>query len=152
MAPRLDSSAQCRSSRHQDDWSVQAHRLEQVGHRVHDQEPCVGGRRRATQFTLAEDQTANAGPSRVSRPGPELKRIDKRAKGSISLKGMRCAAKGSGADDPPFGGNALDQHGLTDSGFTLDQEGSSRSAPQRVDQLSTNRQLGLSANKVNSRR
>jgi hypothetical protein len=51
---------------------------------------------------------------------------------------MRCAAKGSGANDPPFGGNALDQHGLTDSGLTLDQEGSGRSAPHRVDQLSTN--------------
>ena len=137
---------------HQDDWSVQAHRFQQLGHRIRDQEPCISGRLWATQFALADDQTANAGPSRVSRPRPELKRIDKCAKGSISLKGMRCAAQGSGANDPAFGGNALDQHGLADSGLTLDQEGSGRSAPHRVDQLSANRQLGLTANKVISRR
>ena len=137
---------------HQDDWSVQAHRLEQVGHRVHDHEPRIDGRRRAPQFPLAENQAANAGPSRVSRPGPELERIDKRTEGSISLKGMRCAAQGGGADDPPFGGNALDQQSLADPGLTLDQEGSGRSATQRADQLSANRQLGLSTNKVISRR
>jgi hypothetical protein len=59
---------------------------------------------------------------------------------------MRCAAKGCGANAPPIGGNALDQHSLADSGLTLDQEGSGRSAPHGVDQLSANRQLGLSAN------
>jgi hypothetical protein len=137
---------------HQDDWSIRAQRIEQLGHRVHHHEPCTGGRRRAGQFALADDQATNACPSKVSRPRTKLKRINKHTKGSISLKRMRCAAKERGANGPRFGGNALNQHSLADSCLTLDQEGSGRSAPHRMDQLSANRQLGISANKVISRR
>ncbi len=95
----------------------------------------------------------NASPTAsTTSPRPEVKRIGQRAKRSIPLEGMRCAAKGCGANAPPIGGNTLDQHSLADSGLTLDQEGSGRSAPHGVDQLSANGQLGLSANQVISRR
>ena len=94
----------------------------------------------------------NASPTAsTTSPRPEVKRIGQRAERSIPLEGMRCAAKGCGAD-AAIGGNTLDQHSLADSGLTLDQEGSGRSAPHGVDQLSANRQLGLSANQVISRR
>jgi len=65
---------------------------------------------------------------------------------------MGCAAQGDGADAPPIGGNVLNEHGLADSGLTLDQERGGRSASHRVDQLLANQQLGLSTNKVISRR
>jgi hypothetical protein len=64
---------------------------------------------------------------------------------------MRPAGKDGGADVPGFGRDALNEHRLADPGFALDNERSRRSTPHRIEQLSGNRQLGISANEVVSR-
>jgi hypothetical protein len=92
----------------------------------------------AGQLARADDQITNACPSRISRATTKVKGINKHAKGSTSLKRMRCAAKERVATDPRFGGNALDQHSLADPCLTLNQQGSGRSALHRMDQLSAN--------------
>jgi hypothetical protein len=106
---------------HQENRCLGTQHLEQIGHLLDDLEPRVTA-------ALVQEEAADGRPSHVRRPGSEFESIDDRAERPVPLERMRGSPHRRDAHSGRDSGVAVDESGLPDSCFALDNDNAGSAA------------------------